>query len=84
VRVADLYLRAASPGGRAGVSERTRTSEQRTTGSQGKEGADVTEAAEEGCGPGRQDGQDDEAEAEEENRTREIASPNRQPKRCLR
>jgi hypothetical protein len=38
-----------------------------------KEGAGVTEAAEEGCGA-RQDGQDEEAEAEEEDRAREVAA----------
>jgi hypothetical protein len=36
-------------------------------------GSGVTEAAEEGCGA-RQDGQDDEAEAEEEDRAREVAA----------
>ncbi len=38
-----------------------------------KEGAGVTEAAEEGC-DARQDGQDEEAEAEEEDRAREVAA----------
>ena len=36
-------------------------------------GAGVTEAAEEGCGA-RQDGQDEEAEAEAEDRAREVAA----------
>ena len=38
-----------------------------------KEGAGVTEAAEEGCGA-RQDGQDEEAQAEEKDRAREVAA----------
>ena len=38
-----------------------------------KEGGGVAEAAEEGCGA-RQDGQDEEAEAEEEDRAREVAA----------
>ena len=38
-----------------------------------KEGAGVTEAAKEGCGA-RQDGQDEEAQAEEEDRAREVAA----------
>ena len=71
--LADLYLRAGRPAGRAGVPERMRTSGQRRTASQGRERAGVTEAAKEGSGL-RQDGQDEEAEAEEEDRAREVAA----------
>src|SRR5512132_469687 len=71
--LADLYLRAGRPAGREGSSDRMRNAQAPKHGQPRKEGAGVTEAAEEGCGA-RQDRQDEEAEAEEEDRAREVAA----------
>ena len=71
--LADLYLRPDDPAGRDGASDRMRTRRHPSTASQAREGAGATEAAKEGCGAS-QDGQDEQAEAEEEDRARQVAA----------
>jgi hypothetical protein len=71
--LADLYLRPDRPAGREGASDRKGTRGQPGTAGQGRRGAGVTEAAEKGRAA-RQDGQDEEAQAEEKDRARQVAA----------
>ena len=69
--LAELFLRADRPPGRERAFEQMRTRRHRSTAQPRKEGAGVTEAAEEGR-RARQDWQDEETEAEEEDLAREV------------